>query len=135
MLLGLCGLMLCNLQTPVFAKEIAWSSFEEGVQRSRTENKKVFIHFYANWCGACRIMESKTFKDPAVIAYINENFIPIKVNTDREREAAALFKVRALPDNWFISEDGKPLGHQPGYIPPGRLKGMLKHLVEDDAGQ
>jgi thioredoxin-related protein len=80
-------------------------------------------------------MESKTFKDPAVIAYINENFIPIKVNADREKEAADLFRVRALPDNWFIAEDGKPIGHQPGYITPVQLKGILKMLIEENTGQ
>ena len=134
-MLVLCGPVLVGLQHPAVAKEIAWNSFEAGVERSRSENKKIFIHFYANWCGACRTMENKTFKDPAVIAYINENFIPIKVDTDREREAAALFRVRALPDNWFISEDGKPIGHQPGYIPPVQLKGILKRLVDEGSGQ
>jgi thiol:disulfide interchange protein len=135
MVLVLCGLVLGLLHKPVFAKEIAWNGFDQGIARSKSENKKIFLHFYANWCGACRIMESKTFKDPAVIAYINENFIPIKVNADREKEAADLFRVRALPDNWFIAEDGKPIGHQPGYITPVQLKGILKMLIEENTGQ
>jgi thioredoxin-related protein len=135
MVLVLCGLMLGHLHNPAFAKEIAWTSFKEGIERSKSENKKIYLHFYANWCGACRIMESKTFTDPAVIAYINENFIPIKVNADREQEAANLFRVRALPDNWFIDEAGKPIGHRPGYIPPIKLKGILKMLMDESAGQ
>ena len=134
MVLVLCGLVLGLLHKPVFAKEIAWNGFDQGIVRSKSENKKIFLHFYADWCGACRIMESKTFKDPAVVAYINEKFIPIKVNADREKEATQLFRVRALPDNWFIDEDGKPIGHQPGYIPPIKLKGILKMLMDEGAG-
>jgi thiol:disulfide interchange protein len=135
MVLVSCGLVLGLLHNPVFAKEIAWNSYGKGVVRSKSENKKIFLHFYADWCGACRIMESKTFKDPAVIAYINANFIPIKVNADREKEATELFRIRALPDNWFIAEDGRPIGHRPGYITPLQLKGMLKMIIEESTGQ
>jgi thioredoxin-related protein len=80
-------------------------------------------------------MENKTFQDPAVVAYINENFIPIKVDTDQEREISQIFRIRLLPDNWFIDEDGKPIGHQPGYITPRQLKGILQNLINENTGQ
>ena len=135
MALVITGFMIGFVPNPVFAKEIAWQSFADGMARGKSENKKIFLHFYANWCGACRIMENKTFKEPAVVAYINENFIPIKVNADREPETSQIFRVRALPDNWFIDEDGKPIGHQPGYINPENLKGILKRLMDKNTGQ
>jgi len=135
MALVLTGVMMGFLHNPASAKEIAWHSFADGMARGKSENKKIFLHFYANWCGACKVMENKTFKDPTVIAYINENFIPIKVNTDREQKTSQIFKVRALPDNWFIDEDGKPIGHRPGYITPENLKGILKMLMDKNTGQ
>ena len=131
----LAGFLPGIFQFPASAKGINWQSFEDGIARGKTENKKLYLHFYANWCGACRIMESNTFKDPAVIAYINENFIPIKVNTDQEQETSRIFRIRALPDNWFIAEDGQPIGHQPGYIQPALMKRMLKKLVDEKTGQ
>jgi thiol:disulfide interchange protein len=127
--------MLGFLQHPASAKEIAWQDFANGMARGKAENKKIFLHFYAKWCGACKIMETKTFKDPAVIAYINQNFIPIKVDTDRERKTSQIFRVRMLPDNWFIAEDGKPIGHLPGYIAPDQLKGILKKLMRETSEQ
>ena len=134
-ILILAGLLPGIFHLPVSAKEINWQSFEDGIARGQTENKKIYLHFYANWCGACRIMENKTFKDPAVVAYINKNFIPIKVNTDKEQETSRLFRIRALPDNWFIAEDGKPIGHQPGYIQPDLMKRMLKNVMNGNTGQ
>ena len=131
----LAGFLAGICQLPAAAKEINWQSFEEGIARGQTEHKKIYLHFYANWCGACRIMENKTFKDPVVVAYINENFIPIKVNTDKEQDTSRLFRIRALPDNWFIAEDGKPIGHQPGYIQPALMKRMLKNLINGHTGQ
>lgn len=135
MVLVLFGLMFGAVHNPAHAKDIAWQRFSDGMARGRSENKKVFLHFYARWCGACNIMENKTFQDPAVVAYINENFIPIKVDTDQEREISQIFRIRLLPDNWFIDEDGKPIGHQPGYITPRQLKGILQNLINENTGQ
>jgi thiol:disulfide interchange protein len=107
------------------SQEIQWHSFDAGMARGKFEKKKVFIHFYADWCAVCKVMENSTFKDPVVIASLNENFIPIKVDADREVQTASLFRVKGLPDNWFIAEDGEIIGHRPGYIPPDQLKNIL----------
>ena len=107
------------------SQEIQWHSFNAGMARGKFEKKKVFIHFYADWCGVCKVMENSTFKDPVVIASLNDNFIPIKVDADREIQTASMFRVKGLPDNWFIAEDGEIIGHRPGYIPPDQLKNIL----------
>jgi thiol:disulfide interchange protein len=107
------------------SQEIQWHSFNAGMARGKFEKKKVFIHFYADWCAACKVMENSTFKDPVVIASLNENFIPIKVDAEREVQTASLFRVKGLPDNWFIAEDGEIIGHRPGFIPPDQLKNIL----------
>jgi thiol:disulfide interchange protein len=119
----------------VAANEIEWQSFAVGMTRGKSENKKVFLHFYADWCATCKLMKEKTFKDPGVIASLNENFIPVKVNVDEEREASAMFKVRLLPDTWFIAENKKIIGHRPGYISPEQLKAILNMLLSEGAGQ
>jgi thiol:disulfide interchange protein len=126
------GLMFALWHTPVFSKEIHWQPFAQGIARGKNENKKIFVHFYADWCGACRIMETKTFTDPDVIAYLNEHFIPIKVNADREPQTSSVFRVRVLPDNWFITESGEPIGHQPGYLTPQQMKIIFKALLNQN---
>jgi thioredoxin-related protein len=117
------------------SQEIQWHSYGDGMSRGKFEKKKVFIHFYADWCPACKQMEKNTFKDPGVIASLNENFIPIKVNTDRNQETATIFRVRELPDNWFIAENGEIIGHRPGFIPPDQFSTMLKLLMDETSAQ
>lgn len=107
------------------SQEIQWHSYNAGMARGKFEKKKVFIHFYAEWCAACKAMENSTFKDPVVIASLNEYFIPIKVDADREVQTTTMFRVKGLPDNWFITENGEIIGHRPGYIPPDQLKDIL----------
>ena len=129
------GLSTGLLPGTAFSNDIQWQSFSGGMARGKSENKKVFLHFYAEWCASCKVMEDKTFKDAGVIAALNSNFIPIKVDVDRESQTSDIFRVRLLPDTWFIAEDNEIVGHRPGYISPEQLKVILKMLMDEDAEQ
>ena len=104
---------------------IDWHTYEAGMSRSKFEKKKVFLYFYAEWCAYCRDMDHKTFKDPSVIGTLNRNFIPIRVDSDRDQAAAALFRVKGLPDSWFLAESGEIIGHRSGFIPADQLMKIL----------
>ena len=127
-LLAPVALMLSSM---ALGQEIQWHTYNDGMARGKFESKRVFIHFWAEWCAACKTMEKNTFSDPDVIASLNENFIPVKVNADREVTTAGMYRVQALPDNWFIGADGEIIGNRPGYIPPDQLKTILKVILSE----
>lgn len=110
---------------------ISWKSYEEGMALGKSQGKKVFINFYATWCSYCRMMDTTTFKDAAVIAYLNENFISIKVDVDEQRSVAAQYNISPLPDVWFISEQGEAIGNKPGYMPAEDMLPVLKFIQTD----
>jgi thioredoxin-related protein len=112
---------------------IEWHSYDDGMARGKFEKKKVFIHFRADWCHYCGVMEKETFKDPAIISSLNENFISIKVDFDKETNTSALYGVKGLPDTIFIAENGSIIGRRPGYIPPNVMKIILNTLLEKRA--
>jgi thioredoxin-related protein len=112
-------------------KEIQWHSYDDGMARSKFEKKRVFLHFTAEWCYYCGVMEKETFNDPAIISSLNENFIPIKVDYDKETKTSDYYSVRGLPDTIFIAENGQIIGRRPGYIPPEVLKRILKSILKE----
>ncbi len=122
-----------SLDLSTAADRIDWHSYDAGMSRSKFEKKKVFLYFYAEWCAYCRDMDVKTFKDPAVIGVLNRNFIPIRVDSDREQAAAALFRVKGLPDSWFLAEGGDIIGHRPGFIPADQLMKILDIVLSGSA--
>ena len=110
---------------------IQWLSYAEGRQRGEAENKKVFLVFNADWCPYCLQMEKETFQNPAVIAYVNRNFVPVSVNSDKEQDIANKYNVRGLPSTWFISENGDRIGNRPGYITKDEMLKILKYIDSD----
>ncbi|WP_319521185.1 thioredoxin family protein [uncultured Desulfosarcina sp.] len=131
----LLPLLIVGVDTAVSARAedggIQWLSYAEGRQRGEAENKKVFLVFNADWCRYCLKMEKETFQDPSVIAYVNRNFVPINVNSDKEQAVADKFNVRGLPSTWFISENGDRIGSRPGFIPADEMLQILKFIGSD----
>ena len=107
---------------------INWRSYEEGLVVSKSEKKKVFLHFYADWCVFCAKMAKETFQNPAVVSYLNNNFIPVRVDTDKDPATAMKYGVQGLPSTWFLTEMGEAIGTVPGFIPPEPLLAMLKEV-------
>ena len=110
------------------ANLIQWHSYDEGMALGKAEGKKVFINFYATWCQYCRKMNKQTFTAPEIVSYLNENFISIKVDVERERQVASLYNISPLPDTWFISETGEGIGNKPGYMSAEDLLPVLQFI-------
>ena len=124
--------IMAALMVPIAGSEskpLKWYSFDEGVALGKSQGKKVFIHFWAEWCTYCHTMERETFQNNAVVRMLEKDFISIKVDTDREQALSEKFRVRGLPDNWFLAEDGDIVGHRPGYIPAEVFMKILESVA------
>jgi thiol:disulfide interchange protein len=114
---------------------VKWHSYEEGKVQGKVEKKKVFLHFYADWCGFCVKMAKETFRDSDVVSYLNDNFISIRVDFDKNGETAQKYGVMGLPSNWFLTEMGQPIASIPGYIPADAMLAMLREVYGISAAQ
>lgn len=65
---------------------VKWMTFEEAVQRSKKDKRKIFIDVYTDWCGWCKVMDKKTFTDPKVARLLNEKFYPVKFNAEQRQD-------------------------------------------------
>ncbi len=110
---------------------IGWHSYNTGMEQSTKEQKKVFLHFFATWCSACKEMKSRTFQDPQIINYLNQHYIPIIIDSDKNKELAKKYRVRGLPTTWFLTHDKKRISGLPGFIEPKRMLRILKYIATD----
>lgn len=124
------GFLLMWLPPLAFCEksEIKWYSYKDGMEKIKKENKKGILHFYTNWCTFCKLMNANTFSEPKIIAYLNENFVPIRVNAEEQQDIAKSYNVNRFPITFFIAEDNSSIGNRPGYIPADDLLDMLTYV-------
>jgi thioredoxin-related protein len=111
------------------AAEISWYAYKEGTDLARRQNKSMVIYFHADWCTYCGQMEKETFRDAAVIDFLNAQTIAIKVDVDQEKRIARQFGVRGLPATFLLLNNGKQIGPLPGFIPPRAYLAMLSRIL------
>ncbi len=110
--------------------EIDWQpSFEAALSQAKTSGKIVMIDFGAKWCGACKVMDEKTYPDPAVIA-ASRDFVMLKVDVDEQPGLANRYGISALPTTGWIHGDGKPIAGAVGALGPRDLLAAMREATK-----
>jgi thioredoxin-related protein len=68
---------------------IHWITIEEAYAKIQKEPRKVLIDLYTDWCGWCKVMDKETFKDKAVVDYVNKKYYAVKLDAE-QKEAIKL---------------------------------------------
>jgi thioredoxin-related protein len=109
--------------------KIEWRSDYDSARREATEkNKPLFLDFGTEDCLHCKRMHQTTFRDPAIIKLINDGFIPLKVDANREPKLTQALRIQAYPTMIFAGNDGKILGWIEGYMENGRFTEQIQRV-------
>jgi thioredoxin 2 len=92
---------------------------------TRTLNESdvpVFVDFYADWCGPCRMMAPAV---DALAAHVQGKALVAKLNTDHSARTAGGFNIRGIP-TVIVFQNGKEVVRQSGAMPLEGLKQLLR---------
>lgn len=88
------------------ATEINWlESYTKASQVAKTENKPMLVFINRPDCGACKMMKEVVFKDKIIYPYINEHFIAVSLNINKNDAPKAL-QSEMTPTFQFVKHDG-----------------------------
>ena len=107
--------------TPALASEPAagWmTSFEEAQAQAQRSGKPLLVHFYADWCGPCRIMEGTVLNTPEVLRQLGSQVVGVKVNSDHRPDLISRYGVSGLPCDVFLSPRGREVTRSSGAMNP-----------------
>lgn len=134
-------------------EEVQWMSFEEAIEKNKTEPRKIFIDVYTDWCGWCKVMDKKTFSNPLIAEYLNEKYYAVKLNAEQREEivfngttfkyvpqgkrgyhelaAAILNGQMSFPTVVFMDEQARILQPIPGYQKVEQFDQIIKFFGEN----
>lgn len=132
---------------------VNWMTFEEAVEKSKVEKRKIFIDVYTDWCGWCKVMDKNTFSQEDIAKYLNENYYNVKLDAEQKEDiefrgqtfkfvasgrrgyhqlAAALLNNKlSYPTVVFLDEDFNMIQPLPGYQKPEQFEPIIKFIGGD----
>jgi thioredoxin len=141
LLLALVAGSFCNAQSAAGAKAVVKPTFltkenfaSKVADISKAEwkyvgDKPALIDFYADWCGPCRTM-IPILEDIAT-KYRDQLYV-YKIDTEAERELAAMFRVRAIPYMLLVPMQ-QPPQYMEGAMPQAYLEEVIKTYLLKEA--
>jgi thioredoxin-related protein len=121
---------------------VEWGSLDQALRTARQEKKAVFVMVYTDWCGYCHQMEATTFRDPMIIARLNKNFVPAKLNGESpkvlnlgkvsitETEWAQDQGVQGFPSLIVLDSKGRTVFNYPGFLTTPQTAKFLSDISD-----
>lgn len=120
-------------------------SYKDALAAARSENKKVFLDFYTDWCGPCKMMMRTVFPTKVVGDYMNAHFVSVKVNAEKGDgiELAKKYNIKAYPTFIILDASEKEVGRVVGgssadnfvtklepFVDPSKAPALIKKRYE-----
>jgi thioredoxin len=91
-------------------------------------DKPALIDFYADWCGPCR--QAAPVLEELAKEYEGQIYI-YKIDTEKEKELAAVFGIRSIPAFLFVPQEGRPTMSNGIAQTPEATKAMFKQMIDE----
>ncbi len=110
---------------------VDWNPWgKEAFDKAREEDKLLLVSIGYATCHWCHVMERESFEDPQTATFLNNHFVPVKVDREERPDVDKVYMdaLHALgqqggwPLNMFITHEGMPVAGGT-YFPPKELYG------------
>ncbi|MBK9152115.1 MAG: DUF255 domain-containing protein [Saprospiraceae bacterium] len=86
-LIILTTLLIAGNNNLFFAQnKIKWVSWEEAMEKSKKEKRKILVDIYTDWCGWCKKMDAATFSEDHIARYTNKYYYAVKFNAETKED-------------------------------------------------
>jgi uncharacterized protein YyaL (SSP411 family) len=104
---------------------------EEALRAAKEADKPILLSIGYSACHWCHVMERESFEDAATAAYMNEHFVPVKVDREERPDVDSIYMqaVQGMtgqggwPLTVFLDPDGVPF-YGGTYFPPESRHGI-----------
>ena len=110
---------------PNRAGEINWREWgDEAFREALDAGKPLLLSLSAVWCHWCHVMDETSYSNEGVISYVNEHYVPVRVDNDQRPDINARYNLGGWPTTAFLTPEGEILAGGT-YIPPDQMLEVL----------
>ncbi|HZN55531.1 MAG TPA: thioredoxin fold domain-containing protein [Candidatus Polarisedimenticolaceae bacterium] len=119
------------------AEPVRWHDFADGLKAAKSGRKLIVADFYATWCGPCKILEKRTFKDPRVLDRLRD-VVPVRVDAEETVERGGLkgidlalrYAVEVYPTIVVVDGDGHEIARNTGVMSADEFLAWIDAVIE-----
>ncbi|USZ67569.1 DUF255 domain-containing protein [Halorussus salilacus] len=90
--------------------KVEWREWgEEAFEEARETDTPILLSLSATWCSWCHEMDREAYSNPMVAANVNDSFVPVRVDIDRQPRVRERYNVGGFPSNVFLTPEGETL--------------------------
>lgn len=101
-------------------------NLERAKEESVKTKKNILLQFEMDGCGGCKKLEATTYKNQKVIDEMNEQFVPLKLDLIKDKEARRNLGAYWTPAIYFLDQNGNSYYHFNGYLPADEFRAMMR---------
>jgi thioredoxin-related protein len=110
--------------------DLRWRTDYNSARKEAQEKRlPIIIDFGTADCFWCRKLDDTTFRDPRVVGLLNERFVPLKIDADRDAALANHLRVESYPTLVIATSEGKILAYIKGYKDAEEFHGILQRVL------
>ncbi len=91
--------------------------------------KKIFVDFFATWCGPCKMLAHDVLDTEAFTSRMSKHFVFCRIDVDAQPNISQQYGITAMPTQMVLDKDGNVLGKTVGYGGPEAFYEFIKQYV------
>lgn len=116
--------------------EVDWYPWgAEALDKAKAEGKPIFLSVGYSSCHWCHVMEEESFENPDIGAFLNANFIAIKIDRERRPDLDEQFMLvtqsltgsGGWPNSVFLTSNADPF-YAGTYFPPDTFLSVISQI-------
>ncbi len=89
------------------AEPVRWRNNLDAAKIEATQSGKlVLLHFWTTSCGPCRTLERDVFSLPQIGDFLDQNFVPVKVDADLAPALSSAYEIDRVPTDVVLTPQG-----------------------------
>lgn len=103
-----------ELSLEEMASDKWYYDLEEAKSVASKTGRKIFVDFFATWCGPCKALAAEVFPLPEFKS-LSKSMVFLKIDVDAQKSVAQQYGITAMPTQMVLNADGSVIGKKIGY--------------------